>query len=487
MTDYTWPSALCAQATSLTWLDASARFVSPLSGAVRSITRAGGRWALTMEWSAADSETAQQIEAFLWRLDGASHRAIVPDYGYVRQGTGQGTPVVDGDDQTGYTLATSGWTTEGVVLRTGDRFTIGYDMYVLAQDATASSGDADLVLTQPLRWSPADTEPLEIDRPYARFVLTARVTSSARPGVFKAIAVEFEEDPTPHSNITTLPDLEEGKSWYVLGYLGESPGYLIAQYSASTAWDIETAEYAFLSLDPTDQITPYWLSIKPDGSTLLFGGADFDPSPDIWKVVQYTLSTPGDISTATYSGLSFNTGRIGIDGCTSRDGLHMYTVEAGQAGLTLSQYTLSTAWQVNTASYVRELDLSSEDNCNDLVFKDDGTELYFIGGNTGPVPPLIVQYTLSTPWDISTATRTGEYEIPDPYPPQSPEVYLYAKGLEISSDGATLVVGLNNYEMRQYTFGTPWDVTTLAPTGSPQKFADITAVLPSGIQNICTT
>jgi hypothetical protein len=192
MSDYTWPSDIIPQSCALSWLDASGQFVSPLSGAVRSVARAAGRWRLEMSFPPMKPAQAQKLEAFLWRLDGAAHRAVLRDFSYRRQGTGAGTPVVNGANQTGYTLATSGWTAGGTQLYAGDRIGVNGQMLVVAEDFS-SAGSGTITLAHPLRSSPDDGAAIEVSNPAARFVLVSRIASSAQPGVIKQLACEFEE------------------------------------------------------------------------------------------------------------------------------------------------------------------------------------------------------------------------------------------------------------------------------------------------------
>jgi hypothetical protein len=214
--DYIWPSTLIPNASALEWIDNTARFVSPFSGATRTVNRPGGRWRLSMSFRARKPETAQQLEAFLWRLDGGTHRAIIPDYAYRRQGTGSGTPVVEGGSQSGRTLLTAGWS-GAATMKAGDRFTLNGQMHVVAQDATASGGGflldeegnqllteaeepilieeggMQLFLAHAMRVSPTNGAALNITTPTAKYMLADRFDVAAEPGVFKALTVEFEE------------------------------------------------------------------------------------------------------------------------------------------------------------------------------------------------------------------------------------------------------------------------------------------------------
>lgn len=222
MTDYTWPATLYPASSSLTWLDNSARFVSPLSGVTRTVNRPGGRWKLSMSFAPRSAAQSQILEAFLWRLDGTTHRAIICDFSYRRQGTGTGAVVVDGSGQTGRTLLTRGWPAGTLVLKAGDRVSINDQMLVVAEDCYSSgnpadlylrdedgnilytedspqqpilieSGGANLVLTHPLRAGHADGDAIEYTYPTARYYLAEQFEVSAMPGVFKTINVEFEE------------------------------------------------------------------------------------------------------------------------------------------------------------------------------------------------------------------------------------------------------------------------------------------------------
>ncbi len=200
MTDYTWPSTVYPESDALAWNDNTVVFASPLSGTTRTESRAGGRWRLSitvsglMNVAQADKPATHLIEAFLFRLNGAEHRAVIPDFSYSRLGAGGGTPVVNGADQTGLTLATSGWPNSTTVLKAGDRIGISDQMIPLTTDATSNgSGQVTLALAHPIRTAPSNGASVEIDAPTARYILTNKVSFAARPGVVKIVLVEFEE------------------------------------------------------------------------------------------------------------------------------------------------------------------------------------------------------------------------------------------------------------------------------------------------------
>ena len=111
-------------------------------------------------------------------------------------------------------------------------------------------------------------------------------------------------------------------------------------------------------------------------------------------VKQYSLSTPFDISTAT---LTSSTLLTNIDKPHAihfkTDGKVMYVVDNGS--LTIEQYNLTTAWDTSTLVHDDNFAISDENQLRSLAFKYDGTRMYVTGNET----EVIQQFTLSTPWD----------------------------------------------------------------------------------------
>jgi hypothetical protein len=82
------------------------------------------------------------------------------------RGTPTGTPVVNGADQEGRTINTSGWTANTEIFKDGDilKFAGHTKVYMIYGDVNSDgSGDATLVLTNPLLESPADSESITVN------------------------------------------------------------------------------------------------------------------------------------------------------------------------------------------------------------------------------------------------------------------------------------------------------------------------------------
>jgi DNA-binding beta-propeller fold protein YncE len=189
----------------------------------------------------------------------------------------------------------------------------------------------------------------------------------------------------------------DGTKMYVVGSTNDT----VFQYSLSTAWDVTTASYDSVSKSISAQETiPFDIFFKSDGTSMYIIGQSSD------AISQYTLGTAWDISTASYSQQKSVSGQ----GSEPRglyfksDGLRVFTADA--ATNSVFSYTLSTAWDISTASYdSKSLVTTSdgEDNPGGVAFNQDGTFLYVIGDGAR----AILQYQLTTAYDLSTATITS--------------------------------------------------------------------------------
>jgi len=225
----------------------------------------------------------------------------------------------------------------------------------------------------------------------------------------------------------------------------------VYQYTLSTAWDISTATYASKSKGISAQESnAYGVTFSADGTKMYVMGISSD------TVFQYTLSTAWNVSTATYASKSKSVSAQensprGLE--FSADGTKMYMI--GTTNNTVYQYTLSTDWDVSTATYAsKSKSVLTQDNYSqDVTFSADGTKMYIIGTQND----TIYQYTLSTAWNVSTATyasKSKDTNSQDSTP----------SGLHVSSDGTkAYVMGSANNTVFQYdlTYTETWKTTDL--------------------------
>ncbi len=192
---------------------------------------------------------------------------------------------------------------------------------------------------------------------------------------------------------------------------------------------------------------PTGLAFSNDGTRMFVVGTG---SGDNDAVNQYALTTAFDVSTASFVDSFPVASQDGIPRglAFSADGTKMFVV--GDAGNDINEYTLSAAFDVSTASFVDSFPVASQDTApRGLAFSTDGTKMFVVGdaGND------INEYTLTTPFDVSTASFV------DSFPVASQDIF--PRGLALSADGTKMfVVGGFDDDINEYTLTTPFDVST---------------------------
>jgi len=231
--------------------------------------------------------------------------------------------------------------------------------------------------------------------------------------------------------LTLKPD---GSQLYVVGR-GNAKVY---QYSLSTAFDVSSASFVRSFDVSTQDGSPRGLAFKPDGSRLYVAGRNNA------NLFQYSLSTAYDISTASLTKSFSVTSQINnFEAVVFRpDGSQLFAV--GSSNAAVFEYSLSTAFDVSSASFVKSFGVGSQDGLpTGLAFKPDGSQLYVVGDNTDTV----FQYSLTTDFDVSTASLLDDLDVSsqDGTP----------AGAVFKPDGSQLyIVGTGNKNVFQYVVGT---------------------------------
>ena len=251
-----------------------------------------------------------------------------------------------------------------------------------------------------------------------------------------------------------------GTAMYIVGSSSDT----IFQYTLSTAYDVSTASYSGISsLISARETIPTDLSFSDDGTKVYVIGqtaAGAGVTAGLEYVHQFNLGTAWNVSTAGYSTSFYITTQTG----TGPTGLYigaggtaMYTLNS--SNITIHQYTLATPWEVNTASYAnKSFSVRGLDSVPiALYFKSDGTKVYVLGDNSD----AIAECTITTPWDISTVVQ--------PYSGKSFSVSSQeatSLGVTIGAAGTAMyIVGSNSDTIFQYTLSTAYDVSTASYSG----------------------
>jgi sugar lactone lactonase YvrE len=209
------------------------------------------------------------------------------------------------------------------------------------------------------------------------------------------------------------------------------------------------------------------ISFKTDGTEMYVIGTSSD------SVHQYTLSSAWNISSATFTrSFSVNAQETNPREVQfSSDGTKMFIL--GTTGGDVTYYNLSTAWDISSASHVSQFSVAAKEPApQGLYFKPDGTEMYVVGATE---PDNVHQYTLSTPWDLSgTVNFTRSFEIN-----ASVDTAL---GLTFSSDGTKMfTIDSNGDKIALFTLSTPWDISSATTDTSYVMRFGYLETTPAGI------
>ena len=227
--------------------------------------------------------------------------------------------------------------------------------------------------------------------------------------------------------------------------------FFVFTFSSNSFANLQFKQSKDISTD-TDHLRGIF--IKPDG-TRLYTTEDTD---DDQSVIEYSLSIPFDVSTATKlrkSPLTIGEGIMDNPHAIEfkPDGTEMYIIRSESAArVSIEQFTLSTPWDSSTLSWTSFKDIKTgcftSVQARGLDFKPDGTRVFVASqGNK-----KVAHYDLTTPWDISTETN----QICSSFDETN------VRNIQLSSDGSTLYLGGNgDDDIKRYSLSTPYDVTTI--------------------------
>ena len=253
----------------------------------------------------------------------------------------------------------------------------------------------------------------------------------------------------------------DGTKMFTVGYSGDE----INEFDLTTAWDLSTASASETFDISSEDTSPSGFTFKTDGTVMYVSGTSND------KIFQYTLSTAWDITTASYANKSFSyTSQMTNAGSVAfkSDGTKMFLHRIDD----MYEYTLSTAWDVSTASFSQ-----SETNFTQphggsssyAVWKDDGTKFWYHDSNKG----VIFQRTFTTAWDVSTVEDIPAYTSKFFAMPSGTD---NPQGLFFKSDGSKMyVLDATDDDVSEFDLSTDWDIDT-ASFNQKYSFASVTGV-----------
>lgn len=183
MTTYTWATTLPNPVTFNRALRSNGGALpSAFTGDVQTVARLGERWVVSAEWVNLTDPGRSNLLAYLERLNGNEHRALLPDWLHNRQGSLGGTPLVKTLPAVGATvlevkggsLSITDWAKRGDMFRFGTSPTTWTQRRVLADADTDGAGDVTLEFRPAIRTPPAVDDPVwfdESDGPHGLYML----------------------------------------------------------------------------------------------------------------------------------------------------------------------------------------------------------------------------------------------------------------------------------------------------------------------------
>lgn len=173
----------------------------------------------------------------------------------------------------------------------------------------------------------------------------------------------------------------------------------VHEYTLGIGFDLTSAVYE-QSFDLSGQESnPRDVAFSSDGSKMFVLGFDTQDA-----VYEYALGTPYDVGTATFTiSFDFSAEETSALGLTfSLDGSRMYIV--GINNDNVNEYNLSTPFDVSTASFTASFSVTSEETSpSTLVFSKDGKKMFIAG----------FDFTSVFAYDISAGTAFAEAPVND--------------------------------------------------------------------------
>ena len=177
----------------------------------------------------------------------------------------------------------------------------------------------------------------------------------------------------------------------------------VFQYDLSSGFDVSTVSYNSVSIDTQSETnSPSSTVFNSDGTKMFILSYISD------AVFEYDLSPGFDLSTASYSSNSFDVSseaEVPRGMQFNTDGTEMFVADGDHTIATnkVYKYTLTVGFDITTASYSgTSFDFTPQTGVGqvqDLAFNSNGTKMYLLDYNT--VNPLIQEYNLALDGDSS--------------------------------------------------------------------------------------
>lgn len=156
------------------------------------------------------------------------------------------------------------------------------------------------------------------------------------------------------------------------------------------------------------------------------------------------------------------------------NGTRMYVAETSPSRV-LNQYNLSTPYDISTATYIGEIDINATvGSIVDFDISNDGTKLIVMNNSN-----VLYEFLLGTPWTISTVSYQSRSQSINSQDTQMRAMFVSNDGLRIISIGST------NNKIYQFTLGSAWNLTSITFNTDLSMSSYLTNPTSSGLRWVC--
>ena len=219
----------------------------------------------------------------------------------------------------------------------------------------------------------------------------------------------------------------------------------LTKYRLSAPWDIVTAKSSFTKMQ-SSMGNIESMCMSPDGHNVYLLKVDNAVeqwyTSEAWNFSKVKYKTSARWNIDAYAGIHFDS-----------TGTYLYT----NTSSTIIQNKTATPWNID-ALYVAETFDTGYTDIRDVSISSNGTRMHLLR-----YAGYIDEYILSTPYMVSTATLNHTVDI-EVLADAETVGYGDAQAItmKITEDGTTvLIFGLQTDKIQQWTMTTPWDLSTL--------------------------
>ena len=242
-------------------------------------------------------------------------------------------------------------------------------------------------------------------------------------------------DLVPGSSFQEMKLSDDGTKMYILETINNS----IQQYSLRFPFDVSSATLdsgSQLSVN-NEETSPTSFTLTEDGLKLYVIGTDSK------RVHSYSLSSANEISSATYDSLSASflveNEDMNPQGLALND-LGDQLLVLGGENQKVIQYTLSSSFDVSSAVFSHDFSLPSGSNATSIDYNRIGSDIYVLDKDIS----RISKYGIGIPINVSNAQSRGEVDLS--------ATETDAKGFDYAYPWIT-VLGVNNNAVLEFNFG----------------------------------